>query len=160
MKRFLSFLFSALILVSVLACPAYAAQNEAPEVSTETFTEYFDDGSYLVTTVSSSEITTMSVAIKSGSKSSHYYSSKNEELWVVTVHGTFSYNGASATCTESSVSYKVYDDFDWKVTSAIASKSGANAIGNFTVKHYFTFVPVKTIERTVTLNCSKSGVLS
>lgn len=159
MKRLLSLLFSALILVSALVCPAYAAQNSAPEVFTETFTEYFDDGSYLVTTINSSEITTMSVAIKSGSKSAHYFSSDDRELWVVTVFGTFSYNGASATCTESSVKYTVYDS-DWKVKSAISSKSGADAIGTFTVKHYFTFVPVKTIEETVILNCSKTGVLS
>lgn len=159
MKRFLSLLFSVLILVSVLVCPAYATQNETPEVSTETVTEYFDDGSYLVTTISSSEISTMSVAIKSGSKSTHYYNSDGKELWVVTVNGTFSYNGASATCTASSTSYAIYDSI-WKLKSASASKSGGNAIGNFTLKCYFTFVPVKTEEVTVTLNCSKSGVLS
>lgn len=159
MKRFLSLLFSALILVSALVYPAYAAQDEAPEVSTETFTEYFDDGSYLVTTISSSEITTMSVAIKSGSKSTHYYNMDGKELWVVTVNGTFSYNGASATCTASSVSHAIYDSA-WKLKSSSASKSGGNAIGNFTLKYYFTFVPIKTDEVTVTLNCSKSGVLS
>ena len=88
-----------------------------------------------------------------------HYNSNNEIQWEVCVKGTFTYTGSSATCTKSTVSYKIYNDH-WKVTSAVASKSGRTATGEFTLKRYFLGVPTKTVNETLTLTCSNTGVCS
>lgn len=164
MKRVLSLAIIVILLMSILSVSTFAASGssiESPiDLDTVENIEYFADGSYLITTIETvNSISPMSSSTRSSSKSYYYYNSKDVQQWVVTIIGTFSYNGSSATCTSSSTSYTVYNS-RWKVKSATATKSGNKAIGNFTVKYYFTGIPINTIERTVTLSCSATGVLS
>lgn len=164
MKRVLSVVTIVILLMSILSVSTLAASGSSIEPSIDLETaeniEYFSDGSYLITTIATvSDIAPMSTSTKSGSKSYHYYNSKDVEQWTATIIGTFSYNGSSATCTSSSTSYTIYNS-NWKVKEATATKSGNKAIGNFTVKYYFLGVPTKTIEHTLTLSCSATGVLS
>ncbi len=164
MKRALSLAIIAILLMNILSVSTFAVSGssiESPiDLGAAENIEYFSDGSYLITTIEPVDgISQMSTSTKSGSKSYRYYNSKDVQQWVVTIIGTFSYNGSSATCTNSRTSYTVYNS-KWKVKNATATKSGNKAIGNFTVKYYFTGIPTKTIERTVTLSCSATGVLS
>ena len=161
MKRFLSLLLSVIMILSIGVVTVSAVDTTAPESNTSI--EYFEDGSYLVTTLAVDETASSgarATKTKSGYKNNKYYSSDNRLLWTVTINGTFTYTGSKATCTSATTSSVVYDN-DWKVTSATASKSSNKAIGNFTVKRYMLGIPTATKEVTdLTLTCSKTGVLS
>lgn len=151
-----------LIIMMMLSLGSVIAFADSEVVSTDSSVEYFDDGSYVVVTLDVDESVSAARATKtkSGGKSYKYYSAKDKLLWIVTVHGTFTYTGSKATCTKATTSSEVYDN-DWKVTSATASKSGNKAIGNFTVKRYLLGIPTATKEvKDLTLICSASGVLS
>ena len=136
----------------------YAAENKTVYEENE-YVEYFSDGSYIVTTIE--EIASPLSATKTATapKTSKYYNSKNELEWTVTVTGTFNYDGKTASCTKAVTSYKIYND-RWEVTDANASKKGAKAIGDFTVKRYWLGIPTTTVNKTVTLTCSKDGKIS
>lgn len=155
MKRYLSLFLVLAMLGGIFALPVSAAS--AVEAS-ETTVEYLEDGSYIVTTITENSRGARSSS-KSGSKSTHYYNSKDEEQWVATIHGTFSYDGYSATCTNAYTSYTIYNSA-WKLNSSSSEKSGNQAIGHFVFKYYFLGVPINTIERAVVLTCSPNGVLS
>lgn len=155
MKK-LTALFSVLLMLLIM-CPATAFASE--NVVTDKTIEYFDDGSYIVTEITTSKITTFATKITTKSKSENYYDSNNNIEWTATVTGTFSYNGTSATCENAQVSCKIYND-DWQVASAVPSKSGNKAIGTFTLKKYKLGVVTKTVNRTITLTCNANGVCS
>lgn len=158
MKKLISVIIVLLVLIT-LPLNAYA-NNEKNEVINENkYIEYFDDGSYIVTEINTNNISTLAT-VTNKTKSSIFYNSKNEKQWEVIVNGSFSYTGNSATCLNSSVSYKIYNTGMWKVTSANASKSGAKAIGDFVIKEYFIGIPIKTINKALTLTCSNTGVCS
>lgn len=164
MKRALSVVMIVILLMSILSVSTLAASGSSIEPSTDLEAveniEYFADGSYLITTIEAVDgISPMSTSTKTGSKLYRYFNSKDVEQWTVTIIGTFSYNGSSATCTSSKISYSVSNS-KWKFKEATATKSGNKAIGNFTVKYYFTGIPINTIEHTLTLSCSATGVLS
>lgn len=158
MKKIVSVVMLVVLCVLPFSCTSYALPHEASNA----YTEYFDDGSYAVITIVSNEevgIPKATAQTKSGSKSYDYYDSNNVKLWQLVLNGTFTYNGSTSSCTSSSVSYSIYDNA-WRVTSAVASKSGNRAIGDFTVKRYFGFIPTKTVTKQLVLTCSASGVLS
>lgn len=95
---------------------------------------------------------------KSGSKTINFKNG-TKILWSITIHGTFSYNGSSATCTNSYVS-TTCPASDWKIIKANATKRGSSAIGTVEAKKYFLGLPVQTVDDTVTLTCNKTGTLS
>lgn len=138
-------------------CPTMAYAND--EIVTDRYIEYFEDGSYIVTELRESTITTFATKTVNQSKASHSYDSNNKKEWTVILNATFSYTGSSATCTKATVSYNIYNDA-WKVTSSVASKSGNKATGTFTIKKYVLNVPIKSINRTLTITCSNTGVCS
>ncbi|MDE6863836.1 MAG: hypothetical protein K2J41_05550 [Eubacterium sp.] len=155
MKKFIS-LLSVMLMIAVL-CPNTAFAEE--KVVTDRTIEYFEDGSYIVTELTESTITTFATKTVSKSKSADYYESDNTKAWTITLSATFSYTGSSATCTNATTSSKIYND-KWKVTSAVPSKSGNKATGAFTVKKYVLGVPIKTVNKTLTITCSNTGVCS
>ena len=154
--------FSAVLAV-VMIVMTFSICSSAVEATTESFVEYFEDGSYAVTTITVEEnigsASARAAKTTTGKKNRDYYSSSNKLLWTVTVHGTFAYTGTTVTCTKSSTSSVIYDSA-WKVTSATASKSGNKATGDFTVKRYLLGVPTATKETSVTLTCNAKGVLA
>lgn len=124
--------------------------------------EFFDNGDYLITTIES-EDSTSNIALLSTtttkSKTSRYYNSKDELMWYVKVTGTFTYGNGTSKCTASSVTAQSYVSA-WKISNRSASKSGNTAIGKATAKQYFDGTVVNTINRTVKLACSPTGVFS
>ena len=123
--------------------------------------EYLDDGYYIVTTVvvENENPITRATYGKTGAKTSTIYNADDEAMVTLKLTASFSYTGTSSSCTSASTSYTIHED-SWKVTSATATKSGNKATGNFTSKHYVLLIPVQTINSTVTLTCSNTGVLS
>ena len=71
-----------------------------------------------------------------------------------TLKGTFSYDGTTATCISATYTTNT-DSILWSFESATAYASGAKAIGSFTAKNL-----LKTVSETLTLTCSKIGVIS
>ena len=155
MKKIISVLLSlSILMLSLVPFSIFANECTGDAQSIE----YFEDGSYIITEIISTEPILRTTGV-SKTKSQHYYNSNNEKEWTVTVTGTFNYDGKTATCTKAVTSYKIYND-NWKVTVSNASRSGAKAIGTFTVKKYVLGVPIKTVNQTVTLTCSKDGKFS
>lgn len=156
MKR-ISALLLSLLMIFALSVNSFAVAG-TDDVSAETNTVCFEDGSYMVTEIIT-ENTARATQTKSGSKNISFYNSDDVIQWSATLKGTFSYTGSSATCTASSITYTIYDS-KWKIPTATASKSGNTATGHVVAKSYFLGVPVKTVERDITLTCSATGTLS
>lgn len=158
MKKIISLFLAFIMIFTVGTVSSFASDNEA--VTSET-TEYLEDGSYIITTLTIYESDSISRATSSvtGSKKAVLYNSDDEAMVTLKLTATFSYTGSSATCTAASTSYTLHSD-NWKVTSATASKSGNKAIGEFTSKRYTLLIPVQTVNSTVTITCSNSGTLS
>lgn len=157
MKKIISIVL--LVLMFVITLGTYAsAVSEANEATYTTSTTYFEDGSYIITTIFEESSITRAASSKTGQKTAPFYNSDNVAQWSATLKGTFTCNGSSATCTASSITHKIYSS-NWKIASASATKSGNKATGKATAKRYL-IVPVQTVEKTITLTCSASGVLS
>lgn len=154
MKKIISVLLAILIVIFMCPTNAFAA-----ETATNQYVEYFDDGSYIITEFETSGISTFATSTTSKTKYSSYYNSNGDIEWRVSLTATFTYTGSSSICTKATKSYNIYND-NWKVTSSSASKSGNKATGNFTVKKYVLGIPVKTVNKTLTITCSKTGVCS
>lgn len=146
MKRVVSVLMLVFFLFSALpmAGAAEAVSEERIELG---------DGYYLIAeTFQSGARASKSV---SGSKPYTCYDSAGTALWKVTLYGTFTYTGSSATCTASSISTTIYDS-SWSTGSKFASKSGNKATGSATMKKS----TVKSVPVSLSLSCSASGSLS
>ena len=152
-------LFSVIIGLLVLgfAVPsAYALGDDFHENTKKEIT-YLADGSYIITTITEENARTSPYAAaqtKSGSKTSTVYSASGASLYSITVHGTFSYNGSSATAKSASYSHTENSPL-WSFSSGSASVSGATATASGTFKSVLTS---KTL--TVSLSCSAGGTLS
>lgn len=157
LKKVFIFL-SVLIMLFSITISAFAESGNRIVYTENGYIEYFEDGSYDIVEIITDNQKTSRAVVGPKSKSISHYES-NELVCTLTITGTFNYDGSSATCTNASVSYRIYND-NWKVTEAKASRSGATAKGEFTVKKYFLGVPIKTLNKTVTLTCSKNGVFS
>lgn len=149
MLKKLSCIFLTVMLIMVSAMPTYA---NSPEVI------YFSDGSYMVTTITSPEISLFS-STATRTKSSIYYSSSNKKLWSVSVTGTFTYGNGSASCTSSSCSASSYDS-NWSVGNKKASKIGNKATASATGVEYINGHQVQSYSKSVTLTCSSTGQFS
>ena len=155
MKKLIAFLFCMFILL-FSAQPIHADAA----VHTERQVEYLEDGSYFVTVITEQqrEISLMSTTV-TRSKTSTYHGKDGKKYWSVKVTGTFTYNGKSAACTKSTISTSIYDSH-WKFTAKSASYSKNQAIAKATVKEYLENQWAQTINKTVTLTCSPTGIFS
>lgn len=152
---FISLILAVAVMVSCFSMPVYAAEED---ITTSTVVEYFDDGSYLITTITE-EVNNTRTTTKTGSKTSTYTNSDGETQWTYKVTGTFSYTGSSSTCTAVSDSYSISND-NWHMSSHSCSKSGNTASGTVTMKYKILGITTKTVSRDLSLTCSASGVLS
>lgn len=178
MKKVLSLLLCAVLLLIPLApCVAAEAENE---IDPGTGIEYFEDGSFLVFDILEEEAaTSMSFLQKllnlfkkifafllpepeqtvSKTKYAEYHAANGKCLWSISLATDFSYNGKTSACTNARISYKIYDS-DWKLVSSSCSKNGATATGEFAFRQYKLGVPLKLIEKTLTLTCDADGRVS
>ena len=160
MKKLMALLLS-LVTVLSMTCVAFAGEMPAISNTYPAEYEYFDDGSYIVTTITEepSLSLTRTTNTKSGSKKATYYSASNVALWNVTVSGKFSYTGSSAVCTSSTVTSESLNSA-WKLSNKSSSKSRATASATATYKQYVNGIAKNTTSKTVTLTCSNKGVLA
>lgn len=154
-KLFITIIMSLAVFFNCFALPA-SAVNEEKIISTSI--EYFDDGSYLVTSLTE-EITNSRANTITGSKTHTYKDSDGVTLWTYRITGTFSYTGSTSTCTAVSDSYTISND-DWHMSSHSCSKSGNTAYGTVTMKRKFLGITTSTITKDISLSCSATGTLS
>ena len=162
MKRISCLLLTLIFIASLLAAPANAeeiADNRDIVGSLQTF----EDGSYIIIGVPKISIIPMarsnSVSF-SAEMPARFINSSNEIEWEYFLTATFSYvYGVSATCTNASYSYTIYDD-SWKFSDGSTSRSGATAYGYGTFKNKFLFVTTKTVEIDLSMTCDVYGNLS
>ncbi len=167
MKKIIAFLISTVMIVTMFSSTIFTVNAEennplADGIIVSETTEYLSDGTSITTIVmDTTNITTYGTTYtKTGSAAKIARNDKGQELWRITVNGTFSVNaGVSATCTKVSHSYTITDTA-WQNESISSSKSAniASATGKFIRK--VLFVTVETREATATLTCDKNGNLS
>ena len=91
-------------------------------------------------------------------KTSYYTNSNGVVLWSVSVTGTFSYNGSTSKCT--SCSHKATaPGASWSIKSSSSSRSGNSATANAIATHYNGIIS-KDYSKSVTIKCSKDGIIS
>lgn len=158
MKKIISVLLAVLAVFSIFTVSVFA--EEQTEIVSET-TEYFEDGSYMVTTIEVEDENSIARATstKTGSKTVIFYNADDEKMVTVKLTATFSYTGSSATCTNVSPTFTVHNTM-WRVTKATGTKSGNKGIGEFTVKKYVLGILTQQKDTTITITCSNTGTLS
>lgn len=169
MKKIIAvFLCPVFIILSVF--PVFAAGMQKEE------REYLEDGSYFIEVVSDSikkeneqgifaklfdflkRLIEFFKGQKTVTKTKHlnYYSSDNELLWTAKLTGEFIYSKSTAVCSSAEFSMEIYDS-DWLLQSSECEEAGDTAAAEFTVKQYKLLVPLKTIEKRMTLTCDTKG---
>lgn len=151
MKRIISLCLLIVFFSTIIPTYGFAVNEEDGIVS------YFEDGSYLVETIV--EMQSRASGSKAGTKSTTYYSQDGTAQWKVTLTGTFTYTGASATCTGSSCNVTIYNS-EWYTISKNATKSGNTASASVTMGKKLLGVTVSQIPANISLKCDANGNLS
>lgn len=99
-------------------------------------------------------LTNMKKASKS--KYIYYYDANGTLLWQASIYAEFEYNGLWATCKVARKHFVRYDA-DWKLISSECDYEDATATAKFTVKQYKLGIPLKTINKKLTLTCDRKG---
>ena len=131
------------------------ATTSASEVSTAKIV--FSDGSYCISTIEElfESGCIRSAQVKSGRKTSHYYTANNELQFSVTVQGTFEYSGTSAIATSSNYSYTIANT-QWRFVSGSSRTTYNCAVATC----IFSSQNIADKTYSTTLYCSPTGVLS
>lgn len=156
MKKRIMKLFT---MICVLICMILPFSVRAEETGQIVSVEYLEDGSSFVTILEELPMAARVSGTKSGKKTVQYRNESGTVLWSVTVHGDFSYNGKTATCTRATKS-TTCPASNWKITASSAGKSGNRATAKATAKKYVNGKVSRTVSKSVTLTSSPSGSLS
>ena len=156
MKKFCTLITCLMVIILFIPTTAQASVIE-PITNIEQEIIYAD-GQYTISVTTIIEQENISIFATTSSKSvSKVYKIENifgNTVATYTLNGKFTYDGTTATCTSATYSTST-DSSLWSFESATASKSGAKAIGNFTAKTL-----LQTVSDTITISCSKTGVIS
>lgn len=154
MKKTFIFILTLLMLFS---CTFAASATEQVDSNVITEIEYFEDGSYTVTTLEIFEAS-RATNTKTGSKTKTHYDSSGSVNFSVTLTASFSYTGSSATCTSATAS-KSISNSAWTVTTS-TSRSGRTGTVSYTGTQKALGVTIRTVTDSITISCSNTGVLS
>ncbi len=153
--------FIVLILIFSLTLSAYAYEEQEYSV-VYTSSEPLGDGYTLEVTVTQGQpirtygLTTYRV---DGYKTMKISNSDGDLEWSARLYGLFEYTNFNCSCIDSNITYTIYNN-KWRISSATSTESGNKAIGYVTAKYYVLGVNTKTLNETITLTCSATGVLS
>lgn len=152
--------FKILFIVAIFTASFLPAQISAKVMPNENVTiEYLENGDYVETIITTTDtVTSRAAASKVGTKNAFYKNANGEIMWSVSINASFTYNGSTATCTNSWVTTTCPSKF-WKVSDAIALSGGNSATAYATGKRYQNGLVIQTLYSKVTLNCSANGTL-
>ncbi len=157
-----------LVLALLLAFSAFPfAEAYADEFKNEPEIIYYEDGSYVIITVTEhvSPLNGFTAGLnvitstKNASKTYTHYDSSGAIVWAATLSAAFTYNGTTSTCTAASCSTSIYS-IAWYTVSSSTSRSGNTATANVTMGRKALGVTVQTIPIAITLSCDANGNLS
>ena len=160
MKKILAIILTSFIL-TFTAIPAVYAENTANNAmatyDTNSTIEYFEDGSYMVTTIKQSPTARSTTYTKVGEKIVDYYDSDNNLQWTYKLIGTFNVvEGISAVCTESTYSSEIYKS-GWSLTAHNNYTSNNIAYGTATYKKKVLFITTHTQDINGSIGCDIYG---
>lgn len=145
MKRFSIFILAILITMGTFPFDVAAAKKDSD--TSEII--MLADGDYIVVTL----IPAVSRATLVKGKEYVYYNSADVAEWVMTLTGTFTYDGRTSSCTSSRCTVTIYDDSGWELVSKSATKSGNTAYG----RAVFSGPNGLSVPVNLTLTCDKDG---
>lgn len=151
-KQIISAIFIITVFLSAFVLPTAAKVSDSAVTTTEV--ELLPNGDVIETVLVTFEQPDGAKSTASGQKTKKYKNSSGAVMWSVTVYGTFSYNGSSATCTSATRS-TTCPGSGWTIVSSSASKSGNTATAKATARYNNS-----DYTRSVTLQCSANGTLS
>lgn len=165
-KRFSGIMLTFTILGCVLCSVPVQAYDDSKPFSAVNMqvvdVEHLENGDYietvLITNNNGSADASILSSTKSGAKTKNYKNSSGAIMWSVTVRGTFSYTGSSATCTSATRSTSA-PGTTWSIKSSSVSKSGNTATAKATATHTYGTTS-NDISMSVSLSCSANGTLS
>lgn len=160
MKKILAIILTSLIL-TFTAIPAVYAENTANTTmatyETNSTIEYFENGSYMVTTIKQSPTARSTTYTKVGEKIVDYYDSDNNLQWTYKLIGTFNVvEGISAVCTKSTYSSEIYKS-GWSLTAHNNYTSNNIAYGTATYKKKVLFITTHTQDINGSIGCDIYG---
>lgn len=150
LKRISCLLAAFVLCITVTTLPAHAS-----DIS-ETI-EYFEDGSYKITTITEDSRTR---STKTASKSERYYNADGELEILMTVTGTFYYNGTTSECTYVDGTTTIVKTNLWTLKSETPASNGGTATYTVVFGRKILGVVVGTETHSVSLTCDKNGNLS
>ena len=165
-KRIFSILLTVLF-VFALTPSVFAIDNVALNNQNSGNIIYLDNGSYIVVTLATDDISLLSLAStkstslkKVGNKFATCYDKNNNHEWEYTLSAEFEViEGVSATCTSATYTQTIYAK-DWSFSNGNATKSGNTAYGVGTFKRKVLFVTVDTANIDISISCDVYGNLS
>lgn len=150
MKRLLAIFVCFIIMISILAIPATAVENN--DIIISQTVNYISDDCYYIETITVPSVQPFANS-KTGTKSAVCVSS-GTAIYTISVTGTFTYDGSTSTATSASGSISAHVE-GVTLKSRNAYTSGSSAIATGSVVYYGI-----TLQKTVTLTCDKNGNLS
>lgn len=151
-----------ILILSLLFCTIKSTTAEAA-TQPHLEIEYLSNGDYLETTISNtpnlfSKICVVSATKKITKTKTVQYKNRNGKiLWSISIKATFTYNGSSAKCISCSHSTSVSAK-TWSIKSISSSKKGNSATAKAIAIHSGN--TSKQFTKTVTIKCSKTGIIS
>lgn len=143
-----------LVLALCLGLGTAVYAEEPREILVSQYTETYEDGTSCLVSVYQEVPRTRASGTTTGHKDYGYQDESGAVVWTLTVHGSYSYNGSSATCTGVSCNYSISDSA-WSRVSTSKSRSGNTAYA------YGTFAKNgKSKSASVSLSCDGNGNLS
>ncbi len=160
MKKVISIFLTVVVLFLIPIHKVDAVGTDAVDNAAASTIQYFEDGSYIVTTLSQSVSPRASTYIRHGYKTVTHYNSSDEVEWKYTLEGTFKVvSGVSATCIDSTYTYEIVND-SWHLTDHSNWYSDNIAYGTATFKKKVLFIVTSTRDINASIRCDKDGNLS
>lgn len=158
MKKFLCLLTSVILSCS-LTFSSFAHTSDTTKTVSKKYIEYTQNGYIYEVDTTECNHSFYKDQTKTVSRTATYKTPTGNPSWSMTIIASFKYNGSSSSCTSSKVETKVYHSA-WKITNKTSSHSKNTATAKVTAKLYNNSVVVQTKTKTLTLTCSKTGVIS
>lgn len=161
MKKTIILLFFIICIILTSSIPTFAVENTISELAEVTEITYFDDGSYIVSTIVTESMPFRTSSFtKCGHRVVSYYNESDELMWQYTLYGEFNVvSGVSAICTSSTYTQTIYGN-RWSFSNGQATASGNSAYGIGTFTKKVLFVTTQTVDIDISINCDVYGNLS
>lgn len=149
--KLLRYFLLTILIISLVPIHALATASTTEDIIR------FDDGSYILISVVSLE--TRATSTRTGSKTYKHINALGAELWNATLTGTFTYDGTTSICTNSSVSVNIVNSA-WYIVSSESGKIGNSATGELTMGRKTLGITTTKETINMSLTCDANGNLS